>query len=202
MRVFFVNPRRLLIVIHDLFATAAAILAAFYFRFEAAGLGERLDWLMVILPGYLAYAGVVYWVFNLYVAKWRFASLPDLWNIFRAATVLAFSLLVLDYVLVSADFYGTFFFGKITIALYWLLQMFFLGGPRIAYRLFRHARTQHHTRGPEAIPTLVAGRAADAEVLLRAIESGAVTKIRPVGILSPSVPIRASPCAVFRYEAT
>ena len=30
------------------------------------------------------------------------------------------------------------------------------------------------------------GRAADAEVLLRAIESGAVTKIHPVGILSPS----------------
>ena len=30
------------------------------------------------------------------------------------------------------------------------------------------------------------GRAADADVLLRAIESGAVTKIRPVGILSPS----------------
>ena len=30
------------------------------------------------------------------------------------------------------------------------------------------------------------GRAADAEVLLRAIESGAVKKIWPVGILSPS----------------
>jgi O-antigen biosynthesis protein WbqV len=175
-----------LIVIHDLIATAAAILAAFYFRFEAAGLTIRFDWLMVILPGYLVYAGVVYWVFNLYLAKWRFVSLPDLWNIFRASTVLAFSLLVLDYVLVSPDFYGTFFFGKITIALYWVLQIFFLGGPRLAYRLFRHARTQHHARGPEAIPTLVAGRAADAEVLLRAIESGAVTKIKPVGILSPS----------------
>ena len=36
------------------------------------------------------------------------------------------------------------------------------------------------------MPILVLGRAADAEVLLRAIESGAVTKIRPVGILSPS----------------
>jgi O-antigen biosynthesis protein WbqV len=109
-----------------------------------------------------------------------------LWNIFRAVTVLAFSLLVLDYVLVSANFYGTFFFGKVTILLYWLLQMFFLGGSRVAYRLFRHARTQHHAKGPEAVPTLVVGRAADAEVLLRAIESGAVTKIRPVGILSPS----------------
>jgi FlaA1/EpsC-like NDP-sugar epimerase len=186
MNGFFANPRRPLIVLHDLVATAAAILAAFYFRFEDAGLSERFNWLMIILPGYLVYAGVVYWIFDLYVAKWRFASLPDFWNILRAATVLALSLLVLDYVLVSANFYGTFFFGKITIALYWVLQIFFLGGPRIAYRLFRHARTQHHARGPEAIPTLVAGRAADAEVLLRAIENGAVTKIRPVGILSPS----------------
>ena len=183
---FFGNPRRVLIVIHDLVATAAAILAAFYFRFENIGLTERFHWLLIILPGYLVYAGAVYWIFNLYVAKWRFASLPDLWNIFRAVSVLALSLLVLDYVLVAPNFYGTFFFGKITILLYWVLQMFFLGGPRIAYRLFRHARTQHHTQGREAIPTLVAGRAADAEVLLRAIESGAVTKIRPVGILSPS----------------
>ena len=162
------------------------MLAAFYFRFEDIGLTQRFHWLLIVLPGFLVYAGMVYWIFKLYAAKWRFASLPDLWNIFRAVTVLALSLLVLDYVLVAPYFYGTFFFGKITILLYWVLQMFFLGGPRIAYRLFRHARTQHHARGPEAVPTLIAGRAADAEVLLRAIESGAVTKLRPVGILSPS----------------
>ena len=186
MSEFFRNPRRLLIVVHDLVATAAAIVAAFYFRFEDAGLAARFDWLLIILPGYLVYAGVVYWIFSLYVAKWRFASLPDLWNIFRAVTVLALSLLVLDYVLVAPNFYGTFFFGKITIALYWVLQMFFLGGPRIAYRSFRHTRTQHHAEQREALPALIAGRAADAEVLLRAIESGAVTKMRPVGILSPS----------------
>jgi len=186
MRGFFSNPRRALIVIHDLVMTAAAMLAAFYFRFEDFGLAQRFHWLLIVLPGYLVYAGVVYWIFKLYAAKWRFASLPDLWNIFRAVTVLALSLLVLDYVLVAPYFYGTFFFGKITILLYWVLQMFFLGGPRIAYRLFRHARTQHHVRGSDAVPTLIAGRAADAEVLLRAIESGAVTKLRPVGILSPS----------------
>ncbi len=187
MRGLFSNPRRVLIVVHDLVMTAAAIVAAFYFRFEDVGLAERFHGLLIILPGYLVYAGVVYWIFHLYVAKWRFASLPDLWNIFRAVTVLAVSLLILDYLLVAPNFYGTFFFGKVTILLYWVLQMFFLGGPRIAYRLFRHARTQqHHARSADAVPTLLAGRAADAEVLLRAIESGAVTKIRPVGILSPS----------------
>src|SRR5215469_2701795 len=97
MRGFFGNPRRLLIIVHDLVATAAAILAAFYFRFEDTGLAQRSHGLLMILPGYLVYAGCIYWMFHLYVAKWRFASLPDLWNIFRATTVLAVSLLVLDY---------------------------------------------------------------------------------------------------------
>jgi FlaA1/EpsC-like NDP-sugar epimerase len=186
MRGAFRNPRRALIVVHDLVVTAAALLATFYFRFIDVDIGNRPHWLMIILPPYLVYAGAVYWYFDLYRAKWRFASLPEMWNIFRAVTVLALSLLVLDYVLVSPRLYGTFFFGKITLVLYWLLQMLFLGGPRIAYRLFRHARTQHHVRGPSAVPTLIAGRAADADVLLRAVESGAVTKIKPVGILSPS----------------
>src|SRR5205807_2188814 len=82
--------------------------------------------------------------------------------------------------------YGTFFFGKITIVLYWLLQIAFLSGPRIAYRYFRYTRTLQHAKAGDAAPILVVGRTADADVLLRAIESGAVTKIRPVGILSPS----------------
>ena len=178
--------RQLLIVAHDLLATAAAILASFYIRFEGPGLVERWDALLAILPGFVIYAGAVYFVFGLYKAKWRFASLPDLSNLFRASTVLALSLLVLDYILVTPGFYGTFFFGKITIALYWFLQMFFLGGPRVAYRYFRYSRTRNQARVAESIPILVLGLAADAEVLLRAIESGAVKKIWPVGILSPS----------------
>jgi FlaA1/EpsC-like NDP-sugar epimerase len=184
------NPRRLLIVVHDLAMTALAMLATIYIRFENGGNGgltERMHWLVVIMPCYVAYAGVVYWYFHLYMAKWRFASLPDLRNIFRAVSVLAISLLVLDYILLYPTLYGTFFFGKITIALYWFLQMFFLGGPRIAYRAFRLSRTRQQVKGPDAIPTLIVGRAADAEVLLRAIESGAVRNIMPVGILSPSV---------------
>ena len=129
---------------------------------------------------------VVYYLFHLYEAKWRFASLPDLMNILRASSVLAVSLLVLDYVLVAPNVLGQFFFGKITIVLYWVLQFVFLGGPRLAYRYFRFTRTRHHARAEAANPTLILGRAADAEVLLRAIESGAVKKIWPVGVLSQS----------------
>src|SRR5579862_7669567 len=180
------SPRRALVIAHDLLMTAAAIVASFYVRFEGAGLAERRDPLLFFLPGFIAYAAIIYYLFHLYEAKWRFASLPDLMNILRASTVLAISLLVLDYVLVAPNVLGQFFFGKITIALYWILQMMFLGGRRIAYRYYRYTRTRHDARSSEANPTLVLGRAADAEVLLRAIESGAVKKIWPVGILSPS----------------
>src|ERR1700751_305881 len=189
MRGFLGNPRRVLIVVHDLVVTALAMLATLYVRFgdgQNGGLEERYPCLVIILPCYVAYAGLIYWYFHLDLAKWRFASLPDLRNIFRAVSVLAISLLVLDYVLLYPTLFGTFFFGKVTIALYWFLQMFFLGGPRIAYRLFRLSRTQQHVKGPDAMPTLIVGRAADAEVLLRAIESGAVKNVMPVGILSPS----------------
>ncbi|MGB6731902.1 MAG: nucleoside-diphosphate sugar epimerase/dehydratase [Xanthobacteraceae bacterium] len=186
---FLGSPRRVLIVIHDLVVTALALLVTLYIRFadgENGGLPPRYSWLVVILPCFVVYAGTVYWIFNLYIGKWRFASLPDLWNILRAVTVLAVSLLVLDYILLYPTLYGTYFFGKITIALYWLLQVAFLGGPRLGYRLFRHSRTQQHARRSDAVPTLVVGVAADAEVLIRAVESGAVKKIRLIGILSPS----------------
>ena len=179
------TPRIGLILLHDLVATAAAIIASFYIRFEAIGLAQREDLLIVVLPGFVAYAGCIYAFFDLYRSKWRFASLPDLFNIVRAVTVLAVSLLVMDYILIAPNVYGTFFFGKITIALYWFLQTSFLGGPRVAYRYFRYTRTRHHAKSAQT-PTLVLGRAADVEVLLRAVESGAVSKIWPVGILSPS----------------
>ncbi len=179
------TPRQILIVLHDLVATAAAIVLTFFVRFEGKLLDERLPGLK-FLPVFLVYAAAVYLIFGLHRNKWRFTSVPDLYEIFRAVTVLAVSLLALDYVLVAPNVYGQFFFGKITILLYWFLQMFFLGGTRVAYRYFHYARTLQRAKIADATATLVLGRAADAEILLRSIESGAVKKIWPVGVLSPS----------------
>ncbi len=179
------TPRQILIVLHDLVATAAAIVLTFVVRFEGEALSARLAQIKY-LPIFLLYAAAVYLIFGLHRNKWRFTSVPDLYDIFRVAAVLAVSLLALDYVLVAPNVYGQFFFGKITILLYWFLQMFFLGGSRVAYRYFHYARTLQRAKVADATPTLVLGRAADAEILLRSIESGAVKKIWPVGVLSPS----------------
>jgi O-antigen biosynthesis protein WbqV len=180
------TPRMWLILVHDLLATAAAVVASFFIRFEEAGLAGRWRLLAILLPAFVVYAGFVYGFSGLYKSKWRFTSLPDLYNIVRAATVLAVTLLALDYVMLAPNVLGTFFFGKITILLYWLLQIAFLSGTRIAYRYFRYTRTRQHAREGDFALTLIVGLTADADVLLRGIENGAVTKIRPVGVLSPS----------------
>jgi FlaA1/EpsC-like NDP-sugar epimerase len=180
------TPRQTLIVLHDLIATAAAIVLTFVMRFEDQRLAFKLPGLERFLPFFLVFAAVIYFAFGLHRNKWRFTSVPDLYNIFQASTALALSLVALDYVLLTPTVYGEFFFGKVTILLYWFLQMFLLGGSRIAYRYFLYSRTLQRAKVADAVPALILGRAVDAEVLLRSIESGAVQKIWPVGILSPS----------------
>src|SRR5579859_3611224 len=180
--------RNYLIALHDAGASAAAFFVAFYLRFEGAEqFWERMPLLLRILPYFLVLSVVVCYLFNLTTTKWRFISLPDALNILRVASVLAIALLVLDYILVAPNVHGTFFFGKVTIILFWFLEITFLSALRFAYRYFRYTRVRHHAKSEAASPTLLVGRTADAEILLRGIESGAVKGIWPVGILSPSV---------------
>jgi FlaA1/EpsC-like NDP-sugar epimerase len=186
MRVSNLTLRNVLIAAHDALATALAVFASFYLRFEGDMLSDRVPLLLVILPYFIAFSVVVCYVFNLTTTKWRFISLPDALNIIRVATVLTLGLLALDYVFVAPNVFGTFFFGKITIVLYWFLEIFFLSALRFAYRYFRYTRVRRHARTEGASPTLLVGRAADAEILLRGIENGAVKRLWPVGVLSPS----------------
>ncbi len=187
--------RNFLIAAHDALATALALIASFYLRFEGESFVDRVPLLLHILPYFVALSVVVCYLFHLTTTKWRFISLPDALNILRVATVLTVALLVMDYVFVAPNVRGTpvapnvqgaFFLGKITIILYWFLEVFFLSALRFAYRYFRYTRVRHHARVEDASPALLIGRAADAEILLRGIESGAVKRIWPVGLLSPS----------------
>jgi FlaA1/EpsC-like NDP-sugar epimerase len=93
---------------------------------------------------------------------------------------------VLDYVIVAPGSGTTFLLGRITIVLYFFLEVFFLSALRFAYRYFRYTRVRRHAKSEDAPATLLVGRAADAEILLRGIESGAVKRIWPIGLLSPS----------------
>ncbi|WP_441229186.1 SDR family NAD(P)-dependent oxidoreductase [Tardiphaga sp. 215_C5_N2_1] len=181
------SARNWLIATHDAIVTAAAVVLSFVLRFDGENLWDRLPLLLKILPYFVVFSFFVCYLFNLTTTKWRFISLPDLLNIIKTSTVLTGALLVLDYIFLAPNVYGTFFLGKTTIIIYWFIQIFFLSGSRLAYRYFRYTRTRNQARAMDASPALLIGRAADAEVFLRGIESGAVKRMWPVGILSPAM---------------
>lgn len=180
------STRNFLIALHDILATTLAVLISFFLRFEGSALDTRLPILLWMLPPFLILSVVVCYLSDLTTTKWRFVSIPDVFNIVRTATILSLILLVVDYIFVAPNMSDRFFFGKITIVLYWFLQIFFLSASRFAYRYFRFTRTRNKARIGDAAPALLIGLAADAEIVLRASESGAVKQLRPIGILSPS----------------
>src|ERR1700688_99844 len=127
--------RNLLIAAHDALATTLAVFISFALRFEGDAFFDRVPLLLRILPYFVAFSVVVCYVFNLTTTKWRFISLPDALNILRVATVLTVALLVLDYIFVAPNVRGSavapnvlggFFVGKVTIVLFWFLEVFFL----------------------------------------------------------------------------
>jgi FlaA1/EpsC-like NDP-sugar epimerase len=186
-RILQLTWRNWLIALHDAIVTALAVVLSFMLRFDGENLLDRLPLLLKILPYFVVFGIAVCYVFNLTTTKWRFISLPDLLNILRAASVLTVALLVLDYIFLAPNVYGAFFLGKTTIIIYWFMEVFLLSGTRLAYRYFRYTRTRNQARVTNASPALLIGRAADAEVFLRGIESGAVKRLWPVGVLSPAL---------------
>jgi FlaA1/EpsC-like NDP-sugar epimerase len=175
--------KKALIVLHDLAMTAAALALALALRFEEPFLSQRLAYWRYAIP-FVAFAGLIYLFFRLYQSKWRFASLPDLIGIAKASTTLALSMLVIDYVVLADNLYGGYFFGRQAVAIYFIVQMALLGGPRLLYRSWKDSRAKAAPGRRDAPPTLILGRPSDVDALLRGVETGAVKAMRPVAILS------------------
>src|SRR4030081_3614289 len=153
MRLSNLTLRNLLIAAHDALATTLALFASFYLRWEGEPFFDRLPLLLRILPYFIVFGLVVCYAFNLTTTKWRFISLPDALNILRVATVLTVALVVIDYILifVAPNFHGgQVFLGRITIVLYWFIEIFALSALRFAYRYFRYSRTRYHARAENA----------------------------------------------------
>ncbi len=164
------------ILLHDLSASAAAWLLALFARFNfEAPPPDFLEANLTLLPLIVVIQAAASRFFNLYRGLWRFASLPDLWNIVRAAalgTMLIGTTLFLLTRLHSVP--------RSMLVLYPLLLIFFLGGPRLAYRMWKdHSLSLGQLGIGERVLILGAGNAGEAMVrdLLRA------PGFLPVGLL-------------------
>jgi FlaA1/EpsC-like NDP-sugar epimerase len=176
--------KRAVIILHDLVMTGLALVAALSLRFDEVMFDQRLVYWRFALP-FILLAGVVYTTLRLYRSKWRFASVADLIAIAKASAVLALALLVIDYVVLAQNLFGGYFFGRQAIVIYFILQVAFLGAPRLFFRAWKDGRTRRAMRAADAPPVLLVGRPSEAEGVLRGVETGTVRAMHPVAVISP-----------------
>ena len=127
--------------------------------------------------------GLVFWRVGLYRGLWRFASVPDLWNIFKAA------LWGLAAIILGLAVYNR--LGSVprsVLVSYPFVLAALLGLPRLAYRMWKDHVGKRGESDARRVLILGAGRAADA--LVRDLHRNGA--FQPVGFLDDAPRLRGS----------
>ncbi len=120
------------IIAHDLMMSAIAWQLAWLLRFNLEYPYKNWELSLYTIPLILLIQAFVYYRFKLHKGLWRFASLPDLWNIFRACIFGALSITLVLFMWNRLEGIPRSIF-----ILYPILLMFLLGGPRLTYRMWK-----------------------------------------------------------------
>ncbi len=178
-----IHPR-LAVVLHDLGMVWLAWVATNWLRYSLEPDPPALTWFTPEIGLVLLAQGLVLWWTGLYKGLWRFASLPDLWNIVRAGLLGAIAIAI-----------ALFLYNRLAtvpravLVMYPALLVVFLGAPRLAYRYWKDSRFDLSIRAPaKRVLVLGAGRAG--EVLVR--ELLRENRYQPLGFLDDNVSLRGA----------
>ena len=176
--------RRFIVLLHDLLMVAAAWVLAFLIRYNFTIDPVVLEAMKASLPLVVLSQSAVLWVFRLYRSLWRFASIPDLWNIIRAAlvgTLLAVAALFLFNRLQGLP--------RSVFVVYPMLVVVLLGAPRLIYRMWKdHGLNPRRFSGFKSVLIVGAGRAG--EMLARDMKRDG--DYQPIGFLDDNPKLKGS----------
>ncbi len=155
----YLHPR-IAVVLHDLAMAALAWWIAKLLRYTLRP-DEIVSYHLLEFPIVLLVQGLIFRWTGLYKSVWRFASLPDLWNILRA-------------VIIGGMAVGPclFFYNRLdgvprsVLLMYPLILAVLLGGPRLAYRFWKDSRSDL-LQNQTVKRVLIVGADRAAEVLSR-----------------------------------
>jgi FlaA1/EpsC-like NDP-sugar epimerase len=178
-----IHPR-LAVVLHDLAMVWIAWISANWLRYSLVSNPPPFTWFTPEIGIALLVQGLILWWTGLYKGLWRFASLPDLWNIMRASVLGSIAIAV---ALFLYNRLGT--VPRAVLVMYPAALVVLLGAPRMAYRYWKDSRFDLVSRAPaQRVLVLGAGRAG--ETLLR--ELARENRYRPVGLLDDNPALRGA----------
>lgn len=174
---------RIAVVLHDLAMVWLVWQGLHRLRYGVMLHPPEMAWWSTEIALVLAAQGLVFWQVGLYRGLWRFASVPDLWNIFKACALGLFAIVL-----------GLFLYNRLNLVsrtvlvLYPLVLMGLLGAPRLLYRAWKDSRRD---RGHGAsVRILILGAGGAGEALVRDLRR--VGSYQPVGFLDDALRLRGS----------
>lgn len=176
--------RRLAVIAHDLVMVGVAFGLAYLSRYNFSVPHPGWQPLAQMLVLVVIVQGAILWWTRLYRGVWRFASIPDLWNIIRAAFfgALAVSLALFIYNRLEGV-------PRTSLMVYPVFLVFLLGAPRLIYRMWKdHGLNPGRSSGKQRILILGAGRAG--EMLAREMRRDAACAV--IGFLDDDARLRGA----------
>ena len=166
---------------HDLVMAPLSLALAFVLRLgDDVGryLGDPQVWLVIAI--FTGVCAGVFWFTGLYRGIWRYASTQDMIAIVRAVTLALLIFLPITFLVTRLEDLP-----RSVLLIDWLLLVFMLAGPRMAYRVFRDRGFRHLLeRGdPHRVPVLLVGAGDAADLFIRDTTRDPDSAYRVVGIV-------------------
>jgi O-antigen biosynthesis protein WbqV len=160
---------------------ALSVVVALYLRLGGDILDYKPPLMITYILSFTVIAGSVFLLTGLYRGIWRYASLPDLFNIARAVTLTVAVFVPLMFVLTRLDALP-----RSTLLIEWFVLIALLGAPRLAYRLFKDRGLDHifeRAKHP-SVPVLLISTKDGADTFIREMMRDPRAVYRVVGVLA------------------
>jgi UDP-GlcNAc:undecaprenyl-phosphate GlcNAc-1-phosphate transferase len=169
------HKRRILEVAIDFILICLAYISANLLRYEGVLPIDSQDVIVKSLPLILIIKFIVFFRFGLYRGIWRYVSVMDLINVFKAVSFASIASTV--GILFIWRFQG---FSRTVFIIDWLLLFLFVSGSRVLERVYKEIFDQASLSGKKVI---IYGAGDAGEFILREIRNNKILHYEPVGFL-------------------
>jgi len=175
------NRRALFAFAHDVLMAALSVVVSLYLRLGGDIVHYKPPLTIAYILSFTLIAASIFLLTGLYRGIWRYASLPDLFNIARAVTLAVAVFLPVMFVLTRLEALP-----RSTMLIDWFVLVALLGAPRLAYRLFKDRGLDHifeRARHP-SVPVLLISTKDGADTFIREMTRDPRAVYRVVGVLA------------------
>jgi len=169
------HKRRILEVVVDFILICLTYVSANLLRYEGVLTTDSQDIIIKSLPLILIVKYIVFFKFGLYRGMWRYVSVLDLVNIFKA--VFFASVASVALILFIWRFQG---FSRTVFIIDWLMLFLLISGSRILERVYKEIFDQASLTGKKV---LIYGAGDAGEFVLREIKNNKLLHYEPLGFL-------------------